>query len=117
MAHGVHDTSEARASVRLRFSIPERACVRPSSTLFLIWFAVSVMKMAVCSWLALILVLWPCSVPAAIARARGQHNRVCAGSSVPMRAWRAGMNLEWIRDGLGYLSRGATSRVMRKYGS
>ena len=31
--------------------------------------------------------------------------------------WRAGKNVEWINDGFGKFNRGATSRVIRKYGS
>mmetsp|Transcript_8685 Transcript_8685/g.36198 ORF Transcript_8685/g.36198 Transcript_8685/m.36198 type:complete len:207 (+) Transcript_8685:115-735(+) len=58
--------------------------------LFAICFGVSVRKTAEVPTLALIFVLWP---------------------------WRAGKNLEWINAGFSWPSLGATSRVIRKYGS
>ena len=66
---------------------PEKACLL---ILFLIWLGVSVMKMELVSLDALIFVWLPC---------------------------RLGKNLEWMSDGLGYLSFTAASRVWRKYGS
>jgi hypothetical protein len=59
-------------------------------TLFLIWLFVSVMKTAELGSLAFILVCAPCS---------------------------AGKNVECINAGFLYLRRGATSLVIRKYGS
>ena len=60
------------------------------STFFLIWAGVSVRNIEEVGSLELIFVLAP---------------------------WRAGKNVENIRDGFGQPSRGATSRVILKYGS